>query len=1231
MPDAVLEPDTSDLAVLEPEPATESLGASMLNAGEWIDAAKKFLPSHILNAILGQPPETPFVPESISKPLIYAAKSSAGDIAGMLPGATPGVRKVAEGAGEGLADTALGFVNPDAIVGGAAIKGGGMLAQAAKAAFASQMLSQAPEAYKKAVQAMKYGDEAAIAKAGVDLATATGLPLSIIHSELASPSNVAHLEPETETPKGTENENVRTPESVPVQAGKPEGTAAEETPVVPSEVQSRGRSTQEAVLEPEGEQNASDIASPASVSQPEIRPQVGQETPLRQPGETAGTSPQAVSEPRRGDAQPPAPEVDVAPAAPASPEAKPTPEPAGKGKFTFKGKVYETIDDIDLDKTLTDAQKVKAAAAFKKAKGIQSSEEAATPEVRTIPLTPGPGAATRPGATIETDIGGRESNIAPLEQLADAVAKFPEQKGSFKEKLGQWMDSVGVPVKDFFTRSYIAAKAVPAWIKEKATTLPEITDLDRRVGVWNGDEFVGGQAARQFAGNVQKVFKDRSKLRALSNWIDAEGDKALLQQRAEATKNPVLKQSYLDAANFGDDEARLASEVKNYHEDMLAWGQREGVLEDGLDKYLHRYYRESDPVLQKKLEALRYLRFSKDFAGFKKRFYDTDFDAEQAGLTPEKDAAKRILAYDYGFRQALTAREFVKRSFDAEKAVAKDGRPELDVAGGGTTLGADEGKTMTLVKPKFRADSGKPEDYRGDYVRFDHPAFQRYKFATTDSAGKPILVQGDILVHPDFAKKYQALFEKSWWGKGPIRRTVVGTSGFVKQTMLQGPFHLVQITLGGVEHRINPFKLMDLVPNDPAQRRMAEAGLYEGDQGASYATEGVSGGGLLDKIPVAGEYLQASKDWLFRDYIPRWKMTLALAIEKRGMENYAADIKAGKVTPEQITRMAARQSAAVFGGQNQRAIFRSKTFQDTLRVLFLAPDFGEERLRQVLQATGKYGKEQRTALLFGAVGLAVVAKSVEKELTGQMRFDRPFTVTYKGKEYGLRTPASDIYHFVTDPLGYVRNRLNPVITRPLLEGLTGRDYFGRKRSPWEQVKDEATTIVPIPLRGAITKSQHLWESFLNSTGITEHRDTTTEDVYKLAQNWKDKNHVATVPDEEVYDPDKDVYRDIRAAAREGDVKSVANEIDALTAKKLTTPSGKPINRAAIAEHFQRSSTAPWTGSKESDKKFMASLSASDQKKVLDAEKDRKDTAAVVFKVAPPKPKLPAWAKPPPLR
>ena len=349
------------------------------------------------------------------------------------------------------------------------------------------------------------------------------------------------------------------------------------------------------------------------------------------------------------------------------------------------------------------------------------------------------------------------------------------------------------------------------------------------------------------------------------------------------------------------------------------------------------------------------------------------------------------------------------------------------------------------------------------------------------------------------------------------------------------------------------------------------------------------------------------------------------------MENYAADIKAGKVTPEQITRMAARQSAAVFGGQNQRAIFRSKTFQDTLRVLFLAPDFGEERLRQVLQATGKYGKEQRTALLFGAVGLAVVAKSVEKELTGQMRFDRPFTVTYKGKEYGLRTPASDIYHFVTDPLGYVRNRLNPVITRPLLEGLTGRDYFGRKRSPWEQVKDEATTIVPIPLRGAITKSQHLWESFLNSTGITEHRDTTTEDVYKLAQNWKDKNHVATVPDEEVYDPDKDVYRDIRAAAREGDVKSVANEIDALTAKKLTTPSGKPINRAAIAEHFQRSSTAPWTGSKESDKKFMASLSASDQKKVLDAEKDRKDTAAVVFKVAPPKPKLPAWAKPPPLR
>lgn len=813
-------------------------------------------------------------------------------------------------------------------------------------------------------------------------------------------------------------------------------------------------------------------------------------------------------------------------------------------------------------------------------------------------LAPGPGAATATGVTIASDVGAMEHNLPPLEQLADAVRQFPKQKGNFGEKIKQWLDNIGIPAKDKLTRTWAALRAVPAWLKEKATTLPAVDDLDRRVGQWNAQDWTGSEAARKFSGAIREVFQDRSKLRALSNWINAGGDLEVLRRQADATTDPALRKTYEDALKFGPDEQKLARAVRQYHDEMLNWGRREGVLAEGVENYLHRYYRPDDPALARKLAAVEYLKFSKDFNGFKKRYYESDFEAEQAGLKPEKDAGKRILAYDHGFRQALTAREFVRKSFETN-AMAKDGRPELVMAGGAIQLPEGEGKDVTLIKPRMRKNSADPDEYTGDYARFHHPAFQQWKYAATDTGGKPIIMQGDILVHPDFANKYAALFEKSWWGKTPARRALMDISSFVKQTMLLGPFHLFQITTGGIEHRINPFKLLEITPNDPAQQRMAEAGLFANDSG-SYSTEGVGGGGLLDKIPIAGEYFQRAKEWLFQDYIPRWKMTLALSAEARNMERYRADLASGKITPEQVTRMSARQSAAVFGGQNQRAIFRSKTFQDTLRMLFLAPDFGEERLRQVAQATGKYGHEQRAALVAGALGMMVLAKLTEQALTGRMNLTRPFTVTKDGKEYGMRNPASDIYHFITDPVGYLRNRLNPIYTRPLLELATGRDQFGRKRTAGQELKDEVKQIIPLPARGLVEKQQTLVESLLNSTGITEHRKTAFADEMQKVNKWKESKGY-TQPGEFIYDPDKDPYHPLTTQLSLGNDKKIGEELD----KSLAGKNG--AERAKVLQHYRRSlATQPHlTGSRKREAEYLKTLGPKDRADYQEAVQERR--------------------------
>lgn len=820
------------------------------------------------------------------------------------------------------------------------------------------------------------------------------------------------------------------------------------------------------------------------------------------------------------------------------------------------------------------------------------------------PIGAGPGAATRPGAVLQTDIGAMETNIPPLEKLADAVSRFPKQSGGgFREKLRQWMDDVGIPTKDFATRALVGAKAATSNIVNAFTKLAKVTTMDRAVGDWNLADTEGDIAARRFAKAVKDRFPDRSKLRAFSNWINAGGDKELLQRQADLTKDPELKKTYTDALKFGPEEERLGSEIKQYHDEMLAEAMRAGALEEGLENYIHRYYpRETDPARQRLEGALNEMRFTKNFSGFKKRFYDSDFEAEQAGLKPEKDAAKRILAYDQGFRKALTARAFVK---DRYKATMPDGRPEIDVTGIGvpSRTDVDTGKeTPYLVKPKSKAGGDSPEDYRGDYVTFDHPAFRRWKWVGQDANGNPILMEGEMAVHPDAVKKYRALFERSWFQKNPLGKALLIPSNFVKQTMLAlSAFHPVQIGIHAIEHKVNPFKLTDLNTRDPAQAELIKGGLTVADlDGGSHFSEGVAGSGLFGKIPIAGEMIKSSQDWLFKDFIPRIKMTMALDALERNRKSYAKDVASGKITDEQLVRMTARQSNAAFGEQNYRAMFRHKGFQDVLRFAFLAPDFGEARLRFPLQAATKYGGEQRMALMMGAVGMFVAAKTAEKLMTGNMNLNKPFTVTVNNREYGLRNVASDLYHMITDPAGYLRNRLNPIYTRPALEMLSGRDAFGRKRTAGQQVLDEAKQIVPISARGAVEKDQSLWESFINAIGLTEHRASAFGQAMQAVNKWKQKKGY-TEPGEFVYDADKDPYSKLTTALTYGSPGDARKQLDALTEGKT------PLEARKIAAHYRRSlAEHPFlTGSRAHEQEYVKQLDSAGKAQYDEAKAERK--------------------------
>ena len=575
----------------------------------------------------------------------------------------------------------------------------------------------------------------------------------------------------------------------------------------------------------------------------------------------------------------------------------------------------------------------------------------------------------------------------------------------------------------------------------------------------------------------------------------------------------------------------------------------------------------------------------------KQRVFKYDLDAEKAGLNPVKSFIKRIVAYDLSLNKAIADRQAVKAMTQIKMS---DGRPMADVAGIGTRVEGEQG-TATLIRPSVKhKDPDNPINDRGDYKSRDYAPLRKWRWATADGDGNPIFVKGDVLIHPEAVKQVDALFKRSAVRQNPVGRTALAVGSTVKQTMLDlSGFHPVQITVHGWEHRtFKPVEKIDF--ENPDVRGLIRGGAVVGETtGRQLFDEGLTGSSLTKHIPYVGKKLQAYNEWLFNDYIPRLKVAMGLHALERNRSRFP------NMPEDEMYHMTANQMNNAFGELNYDMIGRSKTTQDIMRIALLAPDFLEARTGFVGQALTRHGGEQFSALALGAATLYITARIINKMLTGEYRFEPKdaFSVVYNKKAYSLRTVQGDLLHLITEPGKFVYNRLNPVFGRTLMEFFTKRDVFGRQRSGLEQLKDFAQTIVPISLRGILhPREQTLWDSFLNSIGITERRSTAASTISQLAANFKQANNIATEPGEFIYDPDKDPYRGIKSAATFSDVNTTANEI-----KKAIKAGHTP---QAIWKHFSYYQR-PFTGSKKNDETFYQELSADNKKIFNDAVKERK--------------------------
>jgi hypothetical protein len=254
--------------------------------------------------------------------------------------------------------------------------------------------------------------------------------------------------------------------------------------------------------------------------------------------------------------------------------------------------------------------------------------------------------------------------------------------------------------------------------------------------------------------------------------------------------------------------------------------------------------------------------------------------------------------------------------------------------------------------------------------------------------------------------------------------------------------------------------------------------VFSHDALADFA-EGLATRGLVNKIPGLGKIHQMYGEYLFQDYIPRLKMKMATDALERNTKRYG-----GKLSPDQILELTAKQANAAFGELNYQMMGRNKTVQDLFRIVALAPDFLEARAKFAAQGLKPYGREQAAALIRLSAIMAVTAQVTNYLVNSETDMSHPFSIKINGKYYTLRSVPGDIMHLITSPRTFSYNRLNPTIARPIIEALTGRDQFGRKRGILTQLADWGKAHVPIPLQAPLWKHDStLADSVLNSMGI----------------------------------------------------------------------------------------------------------------------------------------------------
>ena len=739
---------------------------------------------------------------------------------------------------------------------------------------------------------------------------------------------------------------------------------------------------------------------------------------------------------------------------------------------------------------------------------------------------PGPGAQNRAAKLVQQGmVQPRETGTSHIEDLTNSLKAMGRASDQVRESIAQKVDRVRKGVADLFHGSpdENEQKAASFWqaVKEIgghswewwSKSGLESSDLKEATKDWQFQDQYLADRLQKFVDGIKKSIPNRERRVAITNWIQADGNREVLAQRAAKSK-PKYRKGYEDALTLNADEIVVANNIRNFQDAELQENLQTGILDHGRENYVQQIWKKIRNPQRFFSSTANSSALAPNPSYAKKSVFPSYFEGEQAGYKPRnKDIAYLISNHHAEFSKALSARAYIASLMEGK---ASDGRP-LAVLGG--TAQAEGGGQMA---EKFFVRPNANPEMAGDYRDVNHPALRGWKSVATSEDGNRVIMQGNMKIHPEaYSMVHNNLSPSAFRSEvqlGPIRfrpgTAVLRLSSEFKQAltanwlaaipgMTHAPgFHQFTEAQHAAMHlTFAPVKEIDFNHLDQAGliRNGVIAAHFDGEYEFS---DGLgANGGLVTQLPWIGPRMQENAHYLFHDYIPRLKMGMALKALERNRERYR-----GQLSETQIHELTARQANAAFGELNYKLLGRNKTTQDVFRCVALAPDFLEARARFVGQAATPYGREQLTALARGAAALYLGSRILNKWLDDDYHWDRPFSVVYKTREYETRTVMGDVGTLVTQPKMFLRNRLNPYLVKGPFEFLYGRNDRGEKVSASEQFGDYARSVIPIPAQGwfnrqSETRDQKIVKSVFASIGVNErtYRSNAENLAHKYAQ------------------------------------------------------------------------------------------------------------------------------------